>query len=434
MATRIKLKRSTTAAAVPTTSNLVDGEVALNIADKKLYARNGTNIIEVANQKPNTGDVVTTMLSTDITNGQGETFYVAKNGLDLTTLANGGNAGLHPDTAFLTITKALGVATSGDTIIVAPGEYQEAFPMTVPDGVTLRGTNLRSTQVKPTNATQSNTAFIMSGDSHISDLTIKDFFYDSGNDDGYAFEVVSSMNSTQSPYIERVTVNTKGSVVSGSDPYGYAQGDAGRGAKLDGANLNAASLHSSVLFNECTFITPNQVGVKVTNGMRVEWLNSFHYFASIGIQGVQGATGRAGTGQTRLKFGGVSGTFSTSEIAYQFENSFQSGTYSHSGGTTTVTRTGHGLSQGDTVVAQWEGLFVSFYTVASVVDANNFTITVTLGTTGNVTYKKAVATGTVASNDGTYVFITGKGTGAFTTVNKPAKTLSRFGDSQLDTA
>ena len=66
MATRIKLKRSTTAAAVPTTSNLVDGEVALNIADKKLYARNGTNIIEVANQKPNTGEVTTTMFSTAV--------------------------------------------------------------------------------------------------------------------------------------------------------------------------------------------------------------------------------------------------------------------------------------------------------------------------------------------------------------------------------
>ena len=67
MATRIKLKRSTTATVVPTLSNLEDGEVALNIADKKLYARNGSNIIEVANQKPNTGEVVTTMLSSNIT-------------------------------------------------------------------------------------------------------------------------------------------------------------------------------------------------------------------------------------------------------------------------------------------------------------------------------------------------------------------------------
>ena len=273
MATRIKLKRSTTAAAVPTTSNLEDGEVALNIQDRKLYARNGGNIIEVANQKPNTGEVTTTMLATDFTNGQGNTWYVATVGSDNTTLSNGGAGGKHPDTPFLTITKALGVATSGDTIIIAPGEYQETFPMTVPDGVTLRGTNLRSTSVKPTSVSNANDAFILSGDCHVSDLTIKDFFYDSGNDDGYAFSLVSSKDSVKSPYVERVTVTTKGSVTSASDPYGFAQGDAGRGAKLDGAQVDSASQHAAVLFNECTFITPNQVGIKLTNGIRVEWLN-----------------------------------------------------------------------------------------------------------------------------------------------------------------
>ena len=437
MATRIKLKRSTTATVVPTTSNLEDGEVALNIADKKLYARNGSNIIEVANQKPNTGEVVTTMLSSDITNGQGNTFYVASVGSDNTTLANGGAGGKHPDTPFLTITKALSTATSGDTIIVAPGEYQEAFPLTVPDGVTLRGTNLRSTSIKPTSVTNDNNALILSGDCHVSDLTIKDFYYNSSADEGYAFVVVSNMDSTQSPYIERCTVTTKGSVVSGSDPYGYAQGDAGRGAKLDGANIASASRHGSVLFNECTFITPNQVGLIVTNGMRVEWLNCFNYFASIGIQGIQGATGKSGTGQTRLKFGGVSGTFSTSEVAYQLENGFQSGSYARSGSTITLTRTGHGLVTGDYIYADHisGGATDGFYQV-TLVDANNVTYTSGSGTisASNVTYKKAVARGVVASNDGTYVYITGKGTGAFTTVNKPTKTLSRFGDSQLDTA
>jgi len=35
VATVIKLKRSTTASSVPTTSNLADGEVAVNITDKK---------------------------------------------------------------------------------------------------------------------------------------------------------------------------------------------------------------------------------------------------------------------------------------------------------------------------------------------------------------------------------------------------------------
>ena len=49
MATIVKLKRSTTASAIPTTSDLVDGEVAINIADQKIYARNDTNIVEIAN-------------------------------------------------------------------------------------------------------------------------------------------------------------------------------------------------------------------------------------------------------------------------------------------------------------------------------------------------------------------------------------------------
>ena len=49
MATIIKLKRSTTASSVPTTSDLTDGEVAVNIVDKKIYIRNGGSIVELAN-------------------------------------------------------------------------------------------------------------------------------------------------------------------------------------------------------------------------------------------------------------------------------------------------------------------------------------------------------------------------------------------------
>ena len=49
MATVIKLKRSTTASAVPTTSDLEDGEVAVNITDKIVYMRSGASIVTVAN-------------------------------------------------------------------------------------------------------------------------------------------------------------------------------------------------------------------------------------------------------------------------------------------------------------------------------------------------------------------------------------------------
>jgi len=49
VATVIKLKRSTTASAVPTTGDLEDGEVAVNITDKIVYMRSGGSIVTVAN-------------------------------------------------------------------------------------------------------------------------------------------------------------------------------------------------------------------------------------------------------------------------------------------------------------------------------------------------------------------------------------------------
>ena len=437
MATRIKLKRSSTAAAAPTTSTLLDGEVAVNTADRKIYVRDGSNIVEVANAEPAVGEITTAMLNADITNGQGNTYYVASVGSDNDLLGHGSANGKHPDTPFLTITKALTKATSGDCIMIAPGEFQEVFPLTIPDGVTIRGTNLRATKIKPTNATQSNNAIVLNGDCQVSDLTIKDFLYDSSGDTGYGFVLGSSVDSTTSPYVERVTVTTKGSVVSGSDPYGFAQGDAGRGAKLDGANISSSSQHASVLFNECTFITPGNIGLIATNGIRVEWLNCFNYFASIGVQGIQGATGKYGTGQTRLKLGGTAGTFNTSEVAYQLEDGFQSGTYTRTGTTVTLTRTGHGLVSNDYIYADFisGGATDGFYQVTKV-DNNTVTFTSGSGTisSSNVTYKKAVGRGVVASNDGTYIYINGKGTGEFVTTTKPAKVLSRFGDTQIDTA
>jgi hypothetical protein len=49
VATVIKLKRTTTASAVPTTSDLADGEIGVNITDQKIYIRSGGSIVELAN-------------------------------------------------------------------------------------------------------------------------------------------------------------------------------------------------------------------------------------------------------------------------------------------------------------------------------------------------------------------------------------------------
>lgn len=86
-----------------------------------------------------------------------------------------------------------------------------------------------------------------------------------------------------------------------SDPYGFASNDAGKGVFLDGSIANAASNEVTGLFHSVTFITPNQETVVATNGVRIELLNSFTYFADKGIYVYSGTTGFAGAGLTRLK-------------------------------------------------------------------------------------------------------------------------------------
>ena len=47
MASTIKIKRSNVAGKNPTANNIVEGELALNTADKKLFSRGGDSIFEV---------------------------------------------------------------------------------------------------------------------------------------------------------------------------------------------------------------------------------------------------------------------------------------------------------------------------------------------------------------------------------------------------
>jgi len=55
--TPISLYYSNTASAVPTAGNLADGELALNIADMKLYAKNSSGVVTLLASNASTGGV-----------------------------------------------------------------------------------------------------------------------------------------------------------------------------------------------------------------------------------------------------------------------------------------------------------------------------------------------------------------------------------------
>ena len=248
---------------------------------------NGVAIKASGSPTPQPGSSTVQNLGLDI----GNTFFVSQNG-------NDSDAGFHPAGPFRTLKRALDAAdasTSGPvTIRVSPGSFEEITPLVVPANVTIIGEDMRNTIIRPESAYQSNDIFLLEDNTTIMNLTIQDFYYDSGNDTGYAFRFNSQARiATRSPYIQNVTVITKGTTTSASDPRGFASGDAGKGALVYGAALDVETdaNQASMLFHSATFITPGVDALTCKNGVRVEWLNCFTYFANIGIH-CQNGTGR----------------------------------------------------------------------------------------------------------------------------------------------
>jgi len=232
----------------------------------------------------------------DLTNRAGNIIYVSKDGIDT-------NVGDHPNGSLLTIEEAIArvdSSTAGPvTIRIAPGVYEENLPLVIPSDVSVQGVDIRNVVVKPAAGSESKDVFHVDDNTTISDLTIKDYQYNSGNNTGYAFRFSpNAVITNRSPYIQNVTIITSGSVTSASDPRGFDQGDAGKGAWIDGAELDSASIEASMLFHAATFITPGVDAITMTNGVRVEWLNSFTYFANKGLYAVNGSTGRTAYGTT----------------------------------------------------------------------------------------------------------------------------------------
>ena len=253
------------------------------------------------------GDVVVD--GVDLKLRPGNTFYVSENGNDT-------NSGDHPQDPFFTIEQALTAAQTdidggapAPTIVIYPGTYTETFPLTIPVGVTVKGQGIRSVFVQPTVATQDQDAFLLNGETTIEDITVGNFYYNSTNNTGYAFKYAPGFTVTsRSPYIKNISVITSGSTTTAEDPRGFNSGDAGKGVYLDGSIATASSKEASGLFHSVTFITPGVDAITLTNGVRVEWLNSFTYFANRSIYAFDSSAGLYNDGKTRIRLGGITGT------------------------------------------------------------------------------------------------------------------------------
>jgi len=244
----------------------------------------------------------------DLLKGDTHVFYVSEDGDNI-------NTGKLPQSAVRTIARGLELASAvgqNSVVFILSGNYVEEFPLTIPIGVSLRGDGLREVYVSPTTATNTQSAFLLNGQTSISDFTVGGFYKP-----GYAFKFANSATiASRSPYVERFSVITRGSNPTAGDPYGFDSNDAGGGAYLDGSQVTANSLEAAFLFNEATFITPSSTAVHITNGTRVELLNGFSYFSDKGIVAESGAVGWGGQGRTRLRLANTTGTFTVGHNLY----------------------------------------------------------------------------------------------------------------------
>ena len=368
----------------------------------------------------------------------GNTHYVSIDGSD-------SNNGQNLSSPYRTIKYAITQATTGDSISVGAGTFDEVFPLTVTQGISINGAGIRGTFIQPTNGTKQNDCFLLNGETEITDLTIGNFY-----EPGWALRFAPNMKTTlRSPYIQRVTVLNRGTQITSSDPYGFdtphnppTSYKGGRGALIDGGDVDPTTLEPAILFNECTFIVPNNIALEMTNGARTEWVNCFSYFADKAIYGHSGALGKGGVGKARIKLSGIT-TTSTPQAGdniYYFDSGASSGTYSIVGASATITSTSHGLSNSDRIYMDFDvpnNASDGIYRVSGIT-SNTFNISTVAGvgttSSGSIIFKKTLGFGTVFEYTSGKVILSSKGEGAFATSdNRSGKQVTVFDGASIST-
>ena len=143
--TPISLYYSTTAAAVPVNTNLVNGELAINITDGKLFYKDNSGVVQVIGTKGGVGTSSTTQV---LYNSSGAVVGSANLTFDGTTLTAAGLAGPHngtvgattPNTGVFTTARAIAASTQDSVILQGRAGGTSSY------GVTLTPTTLTASR------------------------------------------------------------------------------------------------------------------------------------------------------------------------------------------------------------------------------------------------------------------------------------------------
>jgi hypothetical protein len=197
------------------------------------------------------------------------------------------------------------------TILIASGDYQEVTPITVPEGTSIIGDNLRSVTVRPRADLATQNVFLLASGTYVYGITVRDHRLEpsalditplptsldptvyanaSGRDlprntkqTGFAFAFLPGSTINVSPYIQNC------SSISGDPGTGSGVYPGGGGVLVDSDQINnqTSRLHSIVV-DAFTQINLGGIGVKVVGKGYMQLVSFFVNFCQFGILCVDG--------------------------------------------------------------------------------------------------------------------------------------------------
>ena len=300
----------------------------------------GDEDVTITDSQVTIGDNVTIDAGASGINSAPNVFYVAKDGDDA-------NNGTSIDNAKLTIAGAVGVATTGSTIKVLSGNYQEANPIEVPANVSIVGDDQRSVNVSGTIAHKD--IFHVRKGTKLANMTFTGHVGSAAAVGFPTSEIAENVGGGKwkGPYVQNCTSNTT----------------TGVGIRIDG---NQARLLKAMNVDAFTQYNEGGVGVAVTNQGYAQLVSVFTICCDQAItchKGGQadvansncsfGTKGMVAHGVSDLQFTGIvtsSGAAGQDNITVNIgvtTSTISGVAYTHTTGEATVTTSGaHGFQVG----------------------------------------------------------------------------------------
>ncbi len=272
---------------VGTTALLVDGDARvtgiLTVGSSSITLDGTSNQIQIGGEENVTITASKVTIGTGVTidstasgiNSAPNVLYVAKDGEDT-------NNGTSIDNAFLTISAAVGAASSGTTVKVLSGKYTESNPISVPAFVSVVGDDQRAVEVKP--STTNKDIFHVRKGVKLANMTFKDHVAPAAAVSFPTDEIAENVGGGKwkGPYIQNCTSDTT----------------TGTGIYIDG---DQARLLKAMNVDAFTQYNQGGIGVAVTNGGFAQLVSLFTICCNEAVKVDKG--GQADIANSNCSFG-----------------------------------------------------------------------------------------------------------------------------------